>query len=93
MAVNLINDQEFSNETEDKTIETLEENEDSLSSLLLKYSEENNNDRDTKNNNNNGDEVDDETSGLSSLLSKFSLKKLRSQKWAKPVARFYISLS
>ena len=92
MAVNLINDQEFSNETEDKTIETLDENEDSLSSLLLKYSEENNNDRDTKNNNN-GDEVDDETSGLSSLLSKFSLKKLRSQKWAKPVARFYISLS
>ena len=44
-----------------------------------------------KNNNDESNENDDgdgeNSSGLSSLLSKFSLTKLRSQKWAKPISR------
>ena len=43
------------------------------------------------NKNDNGDL--ENSSGLSSLLSKFSLTKLRSQKWAKPVSRLSLLIS
>ena len=81
MAVNIIKELDFELENDNAA----DENEDSITSLLLKYSEENNNNNNNIKNNNDEDE---DTSGLSSLLSKFSLTKLRSQKWAKPVARF-----
>ena len=94
MAVNVINELDVHNEMENEMTENLEGNEDSIAALLLKYSHENNNNNNDNNTNikNNNDE-DEETSGLSSLLSKFSLKKLRSQKWAKPVARFPLNFS
>ena len=83
MAVNVMKELDFLTEIENDY--AADDNEDSITSLLLKYPQENNNnDTNIKNNN----DQDEDTSGLSSLLSKFSLKKLRSQKWAKPVARF-----
>ena len=90
MAVNVIKELDFHDDEMDNCMtENLDGNEESIASLLLKYSEENNNNN-TNIKNNNGE--DEETSGLSTLLSKFSLTKLRSQKWAKPVARFPLNL-
>ena len=90
MAVNVIKELDFhDDEMENDMTENPDGNEESIASILLKYSEENNNNN-TNINNNNGE--DEETSGLSTLLSKFSLTKLRSQKWAKPVARFSYEL-
>ena len=87
MAVNVIKELNFlGDEMENDLTENVEGNEDSIATLLLKYSQENNNYNNTNVKNNNDE--DEETSGLSTLLSKFSLTKLRSQKWAKPVARF-----
>ena len=84
MAVNVINELNFLSEMENEN--AADENKDSIASLLLNYSQENNNNNNPNIKNNNDE--DEDTSGLSSLLSKFSLKKLRSQKWSKPVARF-----
>ena len=84
MAVNVIQELNFLSEMENEN--AADENKDSIASLLLNYSQENNNNNNPNIKNNNDE--DEDTSGLSSLLSKFSLKKLRSQKWSKPVARF-----
>ena len=87
MAVNVMKELDFLSEMENDN--AADENKDSIASLLLNYSQENNNNNNPNIKNNNDE--DEDTSGLSSLLSKFSLKKLRSQKWSKPVARFSYS--
>ena len=86
MAVNVMKELDFLSEMENDN--AADENKDSIASLLLNYSQENNNNNNNNNNIKNNNDEDEDTSGLSSLLSKFSLKKLRSQKWSKPVARF-----
>ena len=91
MAVNFLKELDIDDALEDDTTECPKDETASL--LHFKYpEEENNNMSNMKNNNDDDDNENDKgdlenSSGLSSLLSKFSLTKLRSQKWAKPVSR------
>ena len=94
MAVNFLKELDIDDVLEDDTTECPKDETSTASLLHFKYPEEennnmsnmkNNNDNDDGNENDNGDL--ENSSGLSSLLSKFSLTKLRSQKWAKPVSR------
>ena len=92
MAVNFLKELDIDDVVEVDTTECPKDETSTASLLHFKYpEEENNNMINMKNNNDDGNENDNgdegNSSGLSSLLSKFSLTKLRSQKWAKPVSR------
>ena len=98
MAVNFLKELDIDDVVEDDTTECPKDETSTASLLHFKYpEEENNNMTNMKNNNDDSNENDDgdggNSSGLSSLLSKFSLTKLRSQKWAKPVSRLSLLIS
>ena len=88
MAVNFLKELDIDDALEDDTTECPK---DEIASHFKYPEEENNNMINMKNNNDDDNENDngdlENSSGLSSLLSQFSLTKLRSQKWAKPVSR------
>ena len=97
MAVNFLKELDIDDVVEDDTTECPKDETSTASLLHFKYpEEENNNMINMKNNNDDGNENDKgdggNSSGLSSLLSKFSLTKLRSQKWAKPISRLSLPL-
>ena len=98
MAVNFLKELDIDDVLEDDTSECPKDETSTASLLHFKYpEEENNNMINIKNNNDDDNENDngdlENSSGLSSLLSKFSLTKLRSQKWAKPVSRLSLLIS
>ena len=98
MAVNFLKELDIDDVLEDDTTECPKDETSTASLLHFKYpEEENNNMINMKNNNDDDNEKDngdlENSSVLSFLLSKFSLTKLRSQKWAKPVSRLSLLIS
>ena len=99
MAVNFLKELDIDDALEDDTTECPKDETSTASLLHFKYPEEENNNMSNMKNNNDDDDNEkdngdlENSSGLSSLLSKFSLTKLRSQKWAKPVSRLSLLIS
>ena len=98
MAVNFLKELDIDDALEDDPSECPKDETSTASLLHFKYPEEENNNMINMKNNNDDDNENDNgdlenSSGLSSLLSKFSLTKLRSQKWAKPVSRLSLLIS